>query len=78
MVAEAWERAGLGRLDLPMKVTLHVLRHTYAYMLRQAGVSTEVRAEKSGHSSETAMKYGRTRAREKERAAEALDDMVGV
>lgn len=72
------ERAGLGRLDPLVKVTPHVLRHTYAYMLRQAGVSTEVRAEMSGHSIETAMKYGRPKAREKERAAEALDDMVGV
>jgi integrase/recombinase XerC len=78
MVADAGERAGLGRLDPPVKVTPHVLRHTYAYMLRQAGVSTEVRAEMSGHSIETAMKYGRPKAREKERAAEALDDMVGV
>jgi integrase/recombinase XerC len=78
IVAEAGERAGLGRLDPPVRVTPHVLRHTYAYMLRQAGVSTEVRAEMSGHSIETAMKYGRPKAREKERAAEALDDMVGV
>ena len=78
MIAMAGERAGLGRLDPPVKVTPHVLRHTYAYMLRQAGVSTEVRAEMSGHSIETAMKYGRPKTREKERAAEALDDMVGV
>jgi site-specific recombinase XerD len=76
MVAEAGERAGLGRLDPPVKVTPHVLRHTYAYMLRQAGVPTEVRAEMSGHSIETAMKYGRPKVREKERAAEALDKMV--
>jgi hypothetical protein len=47
-------------------------------MLRQAGVSTEVRAEMSGHSIETAMKYGRPKAREKECAADVLDDMVGV
>ena len=78
MVAEAGQRAGLERLDPPVQITPHVLRHTYAYMLRQAGVSTEVRAEMSGHSIETAMKYGRPKAREKERAAEALDDMVGV
>jgi site-specific recombinase XerD len=78
MVAEAGERAGLGRLDPPVQVTPHILRHTYACMLRQAGVSTEVRAEMSGHSIETAMKYGRPKTREKERAAEALDDMVGV
>ena len=47
-------------------------------MLRQAGVSTEVRAEMFGHSIETAMKYGRPKAREKERAADALDDMVAT
>jgi site-specific recombinase XerD len=76
MIVDAGERAGLTRLDPPVRATPHVLRHTYAYMLRQAGVSTEVRAEMSGHSIETAMKYGRPKAREKERAAEALDEMV--
>jgi hypothetical protein len=30
----------------------------------------------SGHSVATAMKYGRPKVREKERAAEALDEMV--
>jgi integrase len=78
VVADAGERAGLGRLDPPVKVTLHVLRPTYAYILRQAGVSTEVRAEISGHSIETTMKSGRPKAIEKERAAEVLDDMVGI
>jgi integrase/recombinase XerC len=76
MVVEAGRRAGLDRLEPPVAVTPHVLRHTYAYMLRQAGVSLEVRAEMSGHSVATAMKYGRPKAREKERAAEALDEMV--
>jgi site-specific recombinase XerD len=74
MVADAGQRVGLDRLDPPVRVTCHLLRHTYAYMLRQAGVSTEVRAEMSGHSIETAMKYGRPKTREKERAAEALDE----
>ena len=78
MVAEAGHLSGLGRLDPPVKVSPHILRHTYAYMLRQTGVSTEVQAEMSGHSIETAMKYGRPKTREKERAAEALDDMAGV
>jgi hypothetical protein len=32
----------------------------------------------SGHSIEMAMKYGCPKAREKERTAESLDDMVGV
>jgi site-specific recombinase XerC len=76
MVAEAGRRAGLDRLDPPVEVTPHVLRHTYAFMLRQAGVSTEVRAEMSGHSIETAMKYGRPKTREKECAADALDQMA--
>lgn len=78
MIAEAGRRAGLDRLDPPVEITPHFLRHTYAYMLRQAGVSTEVRAEMSGHSIETAMKYGGPKTREKERAAEALDEMAGV
>ncbi|MGD0879870.1 MAG: tyrosine-type recombinase/integrase [Anaerolineales bacterium] len=73
MVVEAGKRAGLDRLDPPVQVTPHVLRHTYAYMLRQAGVSTEIRAEMSGHSVATAMKYGRPKAREKGQAAELLD-----
>jgi site-specific recombinase XerD len=42
MVSEAGKRAGLERLDPPVEVTPHILRHTYAYMMRQAGVSTEV------------------------------------
>ncbi len=76
MVGDAGQRAGLDRLDRPVRVTPHILRHTYAYMLRQAGVSVEVRAEMSGHSIETAMKYGRPKTREKARAAEALDGMA--
>ena len=78
MVVEAGRRAGLDRLDPPVAVTPHVLRHTYAYMLRQAGVSLEVRAEMPGHSVATAMKYGRPKAREKERAADLLDEMVAA
>jgi len=78
MITEAGQRAGLDRLDPPIIVTPHLLRHTYAFMLRQAGVSTEIRAEMSGHSIQTAMKYGRPKAREKERAAEALDVMVAA
>jgi site-specific recombinase XerD len=76
MIVEAGQRAGLERLDPPVTVTPHTLRHTYAYMLRQAGVSVEVRAEMSGHSIETAMKYGSPKAREKERAADALDEFA--
>jgi hypothetical protein len=45
-------------------------------MLRQAGVRLEVRAEMSGYSTETAMKYGSPKAGEKERAAEALDEFA--
>jgi len=36
----------------------------------------EVRAEMFGHFIETAMKYGSPKAREKERAAEALDEFA--
>jgi hypothetical protein len=36
----------------------------------------EVRTEMSGHSIEMAMKYGRPKARDKERAAEALDEFA--
>jgi integrase len=71
-------RAGLDRLDPPVTVTPHILRHTYAYMLRQAGVSLEVRAEMSGHAVQTAMRCGQPRTREKELAAEELDKMVAV
>jgi integrase/recombinase XerC len=76
IIAEAGRRAGLERLDPPLTVTPHLLRHTYAYMLRQAGVSLEVRAEMSGHAVQTAMRYGRPKSREKELAAEELDKMV--
>jgi hypothetical protein len=47
-------------------------------MLRKAGVSIEVRAELSGHSIQTAMKYGSPKAREKEKAVEALEEMSTV
>jgi integrase len=73
MVAEAGWRTGIDRLDPLVEVTPHVLRHTYAYILRQAGVSTDVWAEMFGHSIKSAMKYGRLKTREKKRAAEALD-----
>ena len=43
---------------------------------RQAGVSTEKPVEMFGHSIKMAMKYGRPKAKEKERAAEALEEMV--
>jgi site-specific recombinase XerD len=78
MVVDAGERAGLDRLDPPVHVTAHVLRHTYAYMLRKAGVSIEVRAELSGHSIQTAMRYGSPKAREKEKAVEALEEIITV
>lgn len=45
-------------------------------MLRQAGASLEVWAEMYGHSIQTAMKYGRQKVREMERAVETLDEMV--
>ncbi len=48
------------------------------HTLHLAGVRTEVRAEMSSHSIETAMRYGRPKTREKELAAEALDEMVAT
>ena len=53
MVSEAGKRA---RIDEP--VTPHILRHTGAFMLRQAGVNIETRAKMLGHAIETASKYG--------------------
>jgi integrase/recombinase XerD len=68
MVAEAGKRA---RIQEP--VTPHVLRHTCAYMLRQAGVDIETRAKMLGHSIETAARYGAPGESEIERAASLLD-----
>lgn len=78
MVVEAGQRAGLDRLEPPVIVTPHILRHTYLYMLRKAGVSAEVRAELAGHSLETTMRYGSPKLEEKARAAELLDDAVTI
>jgi site-specific recombinase XerD len=78
MVTEAGRRAGLDRLEPPVKITPHILRHTYLYMLRKAGVSAEVRAEMAGHSLETTMKYGSPKLEEKRRAADLLDDAVTI
>ncbi len=75
MIAEAGERAGLDRLDPPVKLTPHVLRHTAAFMLRQVGVSVEIRAKFLGHSIQTAMRYGSPKADELQAAARALDDV---
>ena len=68
MVTEAGQRA---RLEEP--VTPHILRHTCAFMLRQAGVDIETRAKMLGHSIETASKYGAPGASEIEKAAALLD-----
>ena len=68
IVSEAGKRA---RIDEP--VTPHILRHTCAFMLRQAGVDIETRAKMLGHSIETASKYGAPRISEIERAASLLD-----
>ena len=68
MVTESGKRA---RLEEP--VTPHILRHTCAFMLRQAGVDIETRAKMLGHSIETASKYGAPGASEIEKAAALLD-----
>ena len=78
MVVEAGQRAGLDRIEPPVAVTPHILRHTYLYMLRKVGVSAEVRAEMAGHSLETTMKYGSPKLEEKQRAAELLDEAVTI
>ncbi|HEX7568493.1 MAG TPA: hypothetical protein VF355_08010 [Anaerolineaceae bacterium] len=49
------------------------LRYTYAYMLRQRGVSLEVRAEPCGQSIDTAMRYGCPKADDIARAVPLLD-----
>ena len=76
MVAQAGQRAGLDRLDPPVKVTPHVLASYICLHVAPGRGEPQVRAEMSGHSIEAAMKYGRPKAREKERAADALDEFV--
>lgn len=39
-------------LDLPIKLTTYVARHTFATVLKRAGVSTSIISESLGHSSE--------------------------
>ncbi|MBI1793406.1 MAG: tyrosine-type recombinase/integrase [Chloroflexi bacterium] len=68
MTAEAGQRAGIEE-----PVTPHVLRHTCAFMLRQAGVDIETRAKMLGHSVKTASKYGAPGEGEIEKAASLLD-----
>jgi len=68
MVSEAGKRAHIGE-----PVTSHILRHTCAFMLRQAGIDIETRAKMLGHSIETASKYGAPGESEIERAASLLD-----
>ena len=66
MLSEAAERSGVA-------VTPHVLRHTYAYMLRRNGVQPEVRARLMGHSIEMAMRYGSPKEEELNKAVDSLD-----
>jgi len=68
MISEAGRK---GQIKEP--VTPHILRHTCAYMLRQAGVDIETRAKMLGHSIETASKYGAPGESEIEKAASLLD-----
>lgn len=68
MVAEAGKRACI---DEP--VTTHILRHTCAFMLRQAGVDIETRAKMLGHSIETASRYGALGESEIKKTASLLD-----
>ena len=68
MVSEAGKRARIEE-----HVTPHILRHTCAFMLRQAGADIETRAKMLGHSIETASKYGAPGDSEIEKAASLLD-----
>jgi integrase/recombinase XerD len=68
MIAEAGRHA-----QIKESVTPHILRHTCAFMLRQAGVDIETRAKMLGHSIETASKYGAPGESEIEKAASLLD-----
>ena len=76
MIVEAGQRAGLDRLSPPVSVSPHILRHTFLYMLRRAGISAEIRANLAGHSLETTMKYGAPKRDEIKRAMAALDDAI--
>ena len=67
-IAEAGSQA-----QIKDPVTPHILRHTYSFMLRQAGVDIETRAKRLGHSIETASKYGAPGESEIEKAASLLD-----
>ena len=40
------------RLNLPIPLTTYVARHSYATVLKRAGVSTSIISESLGHSSE--------------------------
>jgi len=68
MIAEAGQRA-----RIEDSVTPHILRHTCAFLLRQAGVDIETRSKMLGHSIETASKYGAPGGSEIEKAASLLD-----
>lgn len=76
IISEAGQRAGLDRLDPPVVVTPHILRHTAAFMLRQVGISLEIRAKYLGHSMQTAMRYGVPKNEELRAAAKALDNVA--
>ena len=71
MLGEASRRAGV-------EVTPHILRHTYAYMLRKNGVQPEVRARLMGHSIEMALRYGSPKEEEMNKAVESLDNETSL
>ena len=39
-------------LDIPLKLTTYVARHSYATVMKRSGVSTAIISESLGHSSE--------------------------
>lgn len=68
MITECGKRA-----QIKEPVTPHILHHTCALMLRQAGIDIETRAKMLGHSIETASRYGAPGESEIEKAASLLD-----
>jgi integrase len=60
-------------------ITFHKLRHTYVTMLRAAGVDDKTVAQLAGHSDPgfTARRYGEVQQHMIDRAAQALQSMMG-
>lgn len=65
------------RLGLP-KVGLHGLRHTNAHLLKDSGVSRDIRMDRLGHSTaEMDRLYSGASETADRAAADALDSVIG-